>query len=66
MGLVGKIARLLSFTRVTENHSKKPQSDVKVDPGGGNVLTVEHMADPGDDSFPLELDYLYIAPQNRA
>ena len=48
---MGLIAKLLSFTRVTRNNAKI--SDVKVNPGGGPNITVEHYATPGDDSFLL-------------
>lgn len=52
MGWVGKI---LSFTRVSRNNAKI--SDVKVDPGGGPLVTAEHYAPAGDDSQPLTTDY---------
>ena len=53
---MGRLAKLLSFIRVTRNGAKI--SDVKVDPGGGANVTVEHFAPPGDDSHPLESDYV--------
>ena len=43
---MGLIARLLSFT------SRR----ATLDPGGGENLTAEHFADPGDDSQPLSED----------
>jgi hypothetical protein len=52
---VGRLAKLLSFTRVTRNGAEA--SDAKVDPGGGANLTVEHFAGAGDDSYPLPGDY---------
>ena len=66
MGFVGRLARLLSFNRIPSNHSGVPQSDVKVNPSGGDNVTADHMADPGDDAYPLDLDYVYIAPLSRA
>lgn len=54
MGL-GVLARVLSFTRTQRNGAKL--SDVKLDPGGGPNITGEHLADPGDDSYPLTTDY---------
>lgn len=55
---MGRIAKLLAFTRVTRNGAKL--SDVEVDPGGGALITSEHMSSPGDDSFPLINDYVGI------
>lgn len=56
---MGRIARLLSFLRVTRNGFL---SDVKVNPGGGRNVTGEHCADPGDDSHPLPTDYVITVP----
>ena len=53
---MGRVAKLLSFVRLTRNNAKV--SDVKIDPGGGPNITVEHFAAPGDDSFPLKTDYV--------
>ena len=53
MGFIGK---LLSFTRITKGSVKL--SDVKLDPDGGSNITGEHYADPGDDSYPLSVDYV--------
>ena len=50
------IAKLLSFVRVVRDDANV--SDVKIDPGGGANITVEHFAPPGDDSFPLTTDYV--------
>lgn len=55
---MGRIARLLSFVRLTRNDAKV--SDVKVNPGGGPNITAEHFADAGDDSHPLTSDYVAL------
>lgn len=55
---MGRIARLLSFVRLTRNDAKV--SDVKVNPGGGPNITAEHFADAGDDSHPLITDYVAL------
>lgn len=55
---MGRIAKLLSFLRVTRNEAKI--SDVKVDPGGGPNVTAEHFAAAGDDSHPLPGDYVAL------
>lgn len=52
MGVIGK---LLSFVRAPRNGAN--QSDVKLDTGGGDVLTATHAQGSGDDSFPLPGDY---------
>ena len=54
MGLNG-IARVLSFLRTERNGAKL--SDVTLDPGGGPNITGEHIADAGDDAYPLTTDY---------
>jgi len=61
---MGRIAKLLSFVRVTRNSAKI--SDVKIDPGGGSNVTAEHFAPAGDDSFPLKTDYLVTNDLPRA
>lgn len=53
---MGRIGKLLSFVRATRNGAKV--SDVKLDPGGGPNITGEHYSAPGDDSFPLDADYV--------
>ena len=53
---MGRIATILSFSRVERNGAKI--SDVKIDPGGGPNITAEHFAPAGDDSFPLKTDYV--------
>lgn len=55
---MGRIAKLLSFVRLTRNEAKV--NDVKVDPGGGPNVTAEHFAAPGDDSHPLPGDYVAL------
>lgn len=55
---MGRIARLLSFVRLTKNGAKV--SDVKVNPGGDPNITAEHFADAGDDSHPLITDYVAL------
>ena len=55
---MGRLAKLLSFVRVTRNGAKL--SDVKVNPGGGANITAEHFAPPGDDSHPLPGDYVAL------
>lgn len=52
---MGWINKILSFTRVTRNNAR--MSDVKIDSGGGDVITAEHYAPAGDDSHPLTTDY---------
>jgi hypothetical protein len=51
---LGLIAEVKSFTRRTVNNIMF--SDVKIDPDGGSNITVEHFANPGDDSVPLTID----------
>ena len=53
---MGRIATILSFSRVERNSAKI--SDVKINPGGDSNITVEHFAPIGDDSFPLTTDYV--------
>lgn len=55
---MGRIARLLSFVRVTRRGAKV--SDVKVNPGGTPNVTAEHFSAPGDDSHPLPGDYVAL------
>ncbi len=52
----GMIGKLLSFVRVVSNGAKV--SDVKIDVGGGDVLTAQHSQESGADSNPLPDDYL--------
>jgi len=55
---MGIIAKVLSFTRLKKGNDNV--SDVKADPGGGANLTGEHFSSPGDDSFPLESDLVFL------
>lgn len=57
---MGRIGRLLSFIRVERNGAKL--SDVKVDIGGGEVLTGEHVHPSGEDAFPLPDDQVVAIP----
>ena len=52
---MGNIAKVLSFIRVVRNLANI--SDVKVDPGGGDIVTGVHFAPAGDDAHPLPDDY---------
>lgn len=61
---MGLIALVKSFTRVVRNGAKI--SDVKVDPGGGANITGEHFASPGDDSYPLDSDYVILVKNRRS
>ena len=60
---MGRIAKILSFTRLTRNGAKV--SDVKVDAGGGANVTAEHFSPAGDDSQPLTTDYSFVEPTER-
>lgn len=52
---MGRIVVIKNFARaIRENGSHV--SDVIVDPGGGANITVQHYADPGDDSYPMLTD----------
>jgi hypothetical protein len=59
---MGSVAALLEFVRALRGESTKV-SDVKVDRGGGDNRTLEHFADPGDDSFPLPQDFVAAIDQ---
>lgn len=61
---MGRIGRLLSFVRTLRNGSKV--SDVKIDLGGGENILSEHFSDAGDDSFPLESDYVLTSQVPRS
>lgn len=52
MGLVALVKSFIHTLRKEAN-----VSDVQIDTGGGAVVTAEHFADSGDDSFPLITDY---------
>lgn len=60
---MGKLAVIMSFTRTIINGVTA--SIVKLDPGGGPLVTAEHISDPGDDSYPVPGDYAVIDPQNK-
>ena len=62
--MFNRIAKLLSFTHVVRNEANV--SDVKIDQGGGDNITVEHFAPPGDDSFPLPDDYVLAVDVPRS
>jgi hypothetical protein len=55
---MGRIAQVKSFTRV--NGEDGHGADVKADTGDGDLVTVPHFADPGDDSQPLPGDYVAL------
>lgn len=57
---MSRIGKLLSFVRGPQSTS------VKVDLGGGEVITAEHMASPGNDSHPLPGDLVALVPTARA
>lgn len=61
---MGRIAKILSFLRVTRRDAKV--SDVKLDTGGGANITAEHFSTPGDDSFPLTTDYAIVVDIPRS
>ena len=61
---MGRIGKLLSFVRTLRNGSKV--SDAKVDLGGGENILGEHFSDAGDDSFPLDTDYVLTNQIPRA
>lgn len=56
---MGRIAKLLSFLRVTRNGAQI--SDAKVNPGGGPNITAQHFSAPGDDSHPIPGDYVSMS-----
>ncbi len=59
---MGRLAKLLSFTRVVRNDANF--TEVKIDPDGGSNITAEHFSAPGDDSYPLITD-IVITSQNK-
>ena len=56
---MGRIAAILSFSRVEQSGVKT--SNVKIDTGGGYDITAQHYSASGDDSFPLETDFVAIS-----
>ena len=61
MGVIGK---LLAFVRAPRNGAN--QSDIKLDTGGGDVLTATFAQGAGDDSVPLPGDYPVSVRIDRA
>lgn len=57
------IAKLLSFVRTTSNDANV--TDVEIDIGGGDNRTAQHFSAPGDDSFPLDTDYVLTSDKPR-
>ena len=55
---MGRLAKLLQFTRVTRNGAQV--SDVTADPGGEPNVTAENFQPAGDDSYPLPGDYVAL------
>jgi len=53
---VGRLAFVIDFERVDENDEKTVV--VKIDPGGGNLLTADQFGPSGVDAPPLENDYV--------
>lgn len=60
MGLKSFLGDVLEFLRVDEDDGHI--TDVKLDPGDGDVLTALHAGPPGEDSFPLEADQVVAVP----
>lgn len=54
-----KTAVVQSFARVAGDDG--PLVDVQVDTGGGQLLTLEHVADCGEDAPPLAGDFVAIS-----
>jgi hypothetical protein len=52
---MGRIVIIKNFARALREGGERV-SDVIVDPGGGANITVQHYADPGDDSHPVMSD----------
>ncbi len=61
---MGRVGKLLSFVRRTV--AGKLLDEAKVDTGGGAIHTVQHYADPGDDSQPLPGDFPFLAETGGA
>lgn len=55
---MGMIARLKQWVRTSRNGAQI--SEAKLDPGGGALLLSESFSAPGEDSQPLDTDYLAI------
>ena len=61
---MGRLGKILSFIGLTRNGAKV--RDVKLDTGGGVNATAEHYSAPGDDSHPLEGDYVATVTTMRS
>lgn len=61
---MGRIGKILSFLRTTRNDAQI--GDVKLEQGGGVIVTAEHFAPAGDDSQPLPNDYALTMPVQQA
>lgn len=61
---MGWIGSILSFSRAIANDAKI--SEVKIDRGGGTNITAEHFSSIGDDSFPLETDFVILQQIKRS
>jgi hypothetical protein len=55
---MGILATLVEFTRSVVGGKQVPEA--KVDRGGGDTLTAGHFSAPGDDSYPLPTDVVYL------
>ena len=55
---MGRIAKLLSFVHSIRRNINV--NDATIDPGGGANVTCESFANSGDDSHPLEDDYVAV------
>lgn len=60
MGLSGLSGKVVEFIRVSDPDAFV--SDVRFDAGGGDLLTGQHGAPPGEDSHPLETDHVLAVP----
>lgn len=61
---MGRIVVIKDFARVVRENGTRV-SDVKFNPGGGNIVTGEHFSSPGDDAFPLVTDYAVAIDTQR-
>jgi hypothetical protein len=58
------IGQVLAFVRKLVDGAHV--SDVRMDPGGDDVLTAQHFAPPGDDSHPLPDDFMVTVPGSES
>jgi hypothetical protein len=56
---VARVAKVISYTRDTDERGNV--AEVKCDLGG-NTVTAEHYAPPGDDAYPLPGDFVLLVP----